>query len=144
MCWLVRFYPLAGRLRFITGSGVFYEATSSAKIEDLKDFALPNELQSLVPLVDYGVSDLHELPLVMVQFNQLSCGGISLGIGISNILADGASASHFTEEWARIAPDLKLWQEATFGDVGVRHGDTSQPTKLNIAVSFRDRRSLPK
>ncbi|KAD0670022.1 hypothetical protein E3N88_43897 [Mikania micrantha] len=82
---------------------VFYEATSSAKIEDLKDFALPNELQSLVPLVDYGVSDLHELPLVMVQFNQLSCGGISLGIGISNILADGASASHFTEEWARIA-----------------------------------------
>ncbi|KAL8208073.1 hypothetical protein R6Q57_007485 [Mikania cordata] len=56
-----------------------------------------------LPVVDYGVSDMHELPFVMGQLNQSRCCGISLGIGISNILADGASASHFTEEWARIA-----------------------------------------
>lgn len=112
---LIPFYPLAGRLHFMSGTGgrvaldcnssgaVFYEATSSAKIEDLKEFTFPNELHSLVPVVDYGVSELHDVPLVMVQLTELGCGGICLGVGISNIMADGASASHFTDEWARIA-----------------------------------------
>lgn len=112
---LVHFYPLAGRLHFIPESGgrvalecnssgvEFYEADSNAKIEDFKDFALPDELRSLVPVVDYGVSDLRELPLLMVQLTELSCGGISLGIGVSNIMVDGTCASHFMAEWARIA-----------------------------------------
>ncbi|XP_022041784.1 spermidine hydroxycinnamoyl transferase [Helianthus annuus] len=85
---LVHFYPLAGRLHFIA---------------DFRDFALPNELRSLVPVVSYDASDLHELPLLMVQLTELSCGGISLGIGVSNIMVDGTCASHFMDEWARMA-----------------------------------------
>nr|XP_043620288.1 spermidine hydroxycinnamoyl transferase-like [Erigeron canadensis] len=112
---LVHFYPLAGRLHTIVGSGgrvtldcnssgvLFFEANSDATIEQLKNFAQPAELRSLVPFVDYGVTDLHELPLLMVQLTELSCGGITLGIGLSNIMADGTCASHFMAEWARIA-----------------------------------------
>ncbi|PWA37760.1 transferase, Chloramphenicol acetyltransferase-like domain protein [Artemisia annua] len=111
---LVHFYPLAGRLHFIPGSGgrvalscnssgaIFYEARSSAKIEDFSDFSLPDERRSLVPEVDYAL-DLHELPLLMVQLTELGCGGISLGMGFSNIMVDGTCASHFIAEWARIA-----------------------------------------
>ncbi|KAM0015916.1 putative transferase [Helianthus debilis subsp. tardiflorus] len=60
-------------------------------------------LRPLVPVVDYGASDLHELPLLMVQLTELSCGGISLRIGVYNIMVDGTCASHFMDEWARMA-----------------------------------------
>ncbi|GKB65014.1 spermidine hydroxycinnamoyl transferase-like protein, partial [Tanacetum coccineum] len=85
-----------------SSGAVFYEARSSAKTEDFNDFSLPNERRSLVPVVDYAL-DLHELSLLVVQLTELSCGGISLGIGVSIILVDGTCASHFISEWARIA-----------------------------------------
>ncbi|KAL7257683.1 hypothetical protein ACSBR1_003908 [Camellia fascicularis] len=111
---LVCFYPLAGRLYWTTGnSGRFalncksmgarlYEAESDAKIEDFGDFFPTPKLRSLVSSVDYS-DPLHELPLLLVQLNKFSCGGISLGLATSHIMVDGTSFSHFMSTWAKIA-----------------------------------------
>ncbi|KAL8254005.1 hypothetical protein R6Q59_032226 [Mikania micrantha] len=136
---LVTFYPLAGRLHYVTGTGgrvalycnaagaVFYEATSTARLEDFKDFALPAEQRSLVPVVDYDASDLHELPLLMVQLTELSCGGICLGFAVSNMMVDGTCASHFMDEWARIARNEPL-ENKPFLDRSVLLGADPAPS----------------
>ncbi|CAL5374733.1 unnamed protein product [Camellia sinensis] len=41
--------------------------------------------------------------MLLVQVTKFSCGGFSLGLGMSHILADGECAAHFISEWARIA-----------------------------------------
>uniref|UniRef100_A0A5B7AUE2 Putative spermidine hydroxycinnamoyl transferase-like n=1 Tax=Davidia involucrata TaxID=16924 RepID=A0A5B7AUE2_DAVIN len=113
---LVHFYPLAGRLHW-SGSGgsrlalecnavgaLLYEAETDAKIDDFGDFRPTPELRALIPSVDYSsTSPIHELPLLLVQLTKLSCGGVSLGLALSHIIIDGASALHFIAEWARIA-----------------------------------------
>ncbi|CAL5328266.1 unnamed protein product [Camellia sinensis] len=109
---LTIFYPLAGRLQWIargrlqihcnsTGAE-FLEAESEAKIDDFGDFCPSSKTTALIPSVDYG-RPIHELPLLLVQVTKFSCGGFSLGLGISHALADGECAAHFISEWARIA-----------------------------------------
>uniref|UniRef100_A0A5B7AWD0 Putative spermidine hydroxycinnamoyl transferase-like n=1 Tax=Davidia involucrata TaxID=16924 RepID=A0A5B7AWD0_DAVIN len=113
---LVHFYPLAGRLHWSGNGGgrlelecnamgaQLYEAESVAKINDFGDFRPTPELRALIPSVDYSsTSPIHELPLLLVQLTKLSCGGVSLGLALSHIIIDGASALHFIAEWARIA-----------------------------------------
>ncbi|KAI8570288.1 hypothetical protein RHMOL_Rhmol01G0022800 [Rhododendron molle] len=109
---LTIFYPLAGRLQR-TGRGrlevncnsmgvLFLETESEAKISDFGDFTPTSETRALIPSVDYN-KPIDELPLLLVQVTKFSCGGISLGLGISHVLADGRCAAHFVSEWARIA-----------------------------------------
>ncbi|KAK8471076.1 hypothetical protein PHAVU_003G140550 [Phaseolus vulgaris] len=109
---LVPFYPLAGRLRWISNGrleldcnamGVqFVEAQSSSSLEDLGDFSPSSEHHYLFPKVDYTLP-IHELPLVLAQLTKFKCGGISISMTISHAVADGPSALHFTREWARLA-----------------------------------------
>ncbi|XP_059636696.1 spermidine hydroxycinnamoyl transferase-like [Cornus florida] len=110
---LVVFYPLAGRLHLIGGRGrlelhcnsmgaLLLEAESETKIEDYGDFAPTPQIRALIPSVDYNLP-IHELPLVLVQLTKFSCGGISIGLGISHVLVDGWSALHFVAEWSKIA-----------------------------------------
>ncbi|KAK7388120.1 hypothetical protein VNO78_22926 [Psophocarpus tetragonolobus] len=109
---LVPFYPLAGRLHWITNGrleldcnarGVhFIEAESSSTLEDLGDFSPTSEYNYLVPTVNYTLP-IHELPLVLLQLTQFKCGGVSISITISHAVADGPSALHFMCEWARLA-----------------------------------------
>ncbi|XP_059637687.1 hydroxycinnamoyl-CoA:piscidic acid hydroxycinnamoyltransferase-like [Cornus florida] len=110
---LVIFYPLAGRLHWIDSAGrlelhcnsmgaLLLEAESEAKIDDFGDFCPTPQIRALVPSVDYS-SPIHEQPLVLVQLTKFSCGGISIGLGISHVLIDGPSAFHFVTEWAKIA-----------------------------------------
>ncbi|TKY54546.1 Spermidine hydroxycinnamoyl transferase [Spatholobus suberectus] len=109
---LVPFYPLAGRLHWISNGrlelncnamGVqFVEAESSSSLEDLGDFSPSSEYHYLVPTVDYTLP-IHELPLVLVQLTRFKCGGISISVTTSHAVADGPSALHFLCEWARLA-----------------------------------------
>ncbi|KAL6331438.1 hypothetical protein AAG906_011377 [Vitis piasezkii] len=91
---LVIFYPLAGRLHWIV--------ESEAKIDDFGDFRPTQEIRALIPSVDYN-KPIYELPLLLVQVTKFSCGGMSLGLGISHTIADGLGALRFISEWAKIA-----------------------------------------
>ena len=109
---LVIFYPLAGRLHWIDGGRLELECNtlgalliaieSEAKIDDFGDFRRTQEIRALIPSLDYK-KPIHELPLLLVQVTKFSCGGMSLGLGISHTIADGLSALHFISEWAKIA-----------------------------------------
>ncbi|KAI8570290.1 hypothetical protein RHMOL_Rhmol01G0023000 [Rhododendron molle] len=109
---LTIFYPLAGRLQR-TGRGrlevncyskgaLFLETESEDKISDFGDFTPTSETRALIPSVDYN-KPIDELPLLLVQVTKFSCGGISLGLGMSHVLVDGRCAAHFVSEWTRIA-----------------------------------------
>ncbi|KAL2482806.1 Spermidine hydroxycinnamoyl transferase [Forsythia ovata] len=111
---LVLFYPLAGRLKWsaeggsrvelhCNGRGVpIHEAVSEATVEDFGDFTPTREIQALIPSVDY-TTPIDEIPLVIVQLTRFKCGGVSIGLGVSHVMADGPSALHFVDEWAKIA-----------------------------------------
>ncbi|KAL2481109.1 Spermidine hydroxycinnamoyl transferase [Abeliophyllum distichum] len=112
---LVIFYPVAGRFHEIGGArlelhcngegAILVEAESEWKIQDfaLDDF-LPNAaMRDLIPKMDYSATPIQEQPLLLAQLTKFSCGGISLGLGISHILVDGPSALHFVNEWSNIA-----------------------------------------
>nr|XP_043621726.1 spermidine hydroxycinnamoyl transferase-like [Erigeron canadensis] len=111
-CTLVHFYPLAGRLSFASrgrleincnAAGVqFMEAYADKMLMDLDTF-LPSPIyHQLIPSIDYQNAPLEEVPLVVLQVTRFSCGGFSLGLNISHVVADGQSALHFVSEWARI------------------------------------------
>ncbi|KAF7153262.1 hypothetical protein RHSIM_Rhsim01G0026000 [Rhododendron simsii] len=109
---LTIFYPLAGRLQRTrrgrlevncnSMGALFLEIESEAKISDFGDFTPTSETRALIPSVDYN-KPIDELPLLLVQVTKFSCGGISLGLGMSHVLVDGRCAAHFVSEWARIA-----------------------------------------
>ncbi|KAA8521014.1 hypothetical protein F0562_011698 [Nyssa sinensis] len=109
---LIHFYPLAGRVHWVGGGRVelqcnamgvlLNEAESKARIEDFGDFCPTPKLQELIPSIDYS-DPIDEMPLLVVQLTRFSCGGASLGLGVSHVVADGRSSLHFVAEWARIA-----------------------------------------
>ncbi|KZV19184.1 spermidine hydroxycinnamoyl transferase [Dorcoceras hygrometricum] len=111
---LVLFYPLAGRLNWAeeggsrvelhcNGKGVLiFEAESDAKVEDFGDFTPNAEIQALIPSIDY-TTPIDEIPMVIVQLTRFKCGGVSIGMGISHVMADGPSALHFINEWTKFA-----------------------------------------
>ncbi|KAL3533026.1 hypothetical protein ACH5RR_006547 [Cinchona calisaya] len=104
---LVTFLPLAGRLHWTNGGRVelhcnsmgalLLEAEPELKIDDFGDFC-PTQILNLIPSADYTTTRLQEVPLLLVQLTKLSCGGISLGLAISHIVADGQSALRFVSE----------------------------------------------
>lgn len=111
---LVLFYPLAGRLNWAeeggsrvelhcNGKGVLiFEAESDAKVEDFGDFTPNAEIQALIPSMDY-TTPIDQIPMVIVQLTRFKCGGVSIGMGISHVMADGPSALHFVNEWTKFA-----------------------------------------
>nr|URX65364.1 shikimate O-hydroxycinnamoyltransferase [Gymnema sylvestre] len=112
---LVTFYPLAGRLHWISGGGgrvelhckskgaSVLEAESHLKIDDLGDFLPSPVISSLLPSVDLINTPIEDVPLLLVQLTKFTCGGLTLGVMISHVLADGRSALHFLSEWAKVA-----------------------------------------
>ncbi|KAF3673002.1 Spermidine hydroxycinnamoyl transferase [Capsicum annuum] len=109
---LVHFYPLAGRLRWISGSRlelecdasgvVLTEAETAARLDDLSDFLLSPDHNGLFPRVDYTIP-IDELPLLFVQLTKFQCGGIALSFAVSHAVVDGQSALYFFSEWARLS-----------------------------------------
>ncbi|PON92586.1 Transferase [Trema orientale] len=115
---LVHFYPLAGRLRWISGSSAagggrleldcnsegveFIEAESESKLDDFGGVLTPvTKYRNLFPTIDYSLP-IHDIPVTLVQLTRFSCGGISLGLAIAHAVVDGQSAFHFVSEWASL------------------------------------------
>lgn len=107
---LVPFYMLAGRLVQkpegalcieCNAAGVkFVEAMSEVAWDDLRE----EDYEDLVPDLggDPGVPSL-ENPLMGVKVTALGCGSVCVGGSMWHPAADGLSAAHFYNEWARIA-----------------------------------------
>ncbi|KAI5680623.1 hypothetical protein M9H77_01850 [Catharanthus roseus] len=113
---LVPYYPFSGRLRE-TKNGkleVFFgpkqgallvEAHSNLALADLGDVTAPNPawkslIYSLSNEEQYKVVDM---PLVIAQVTQFSCGGFSLGLRICHCVCDGLGAMQFVKAWAATA-----------------------------------------
>ncbi|XP_043709158.1 spermidine hydroxycinnamoyl transferase-like [Telopea speciosissima] len=109
---LVQFYPLAGRLQWIEGGrleldcnsmGVqLFEAESDMEISDFGDFSPTPKMRELVPHIDYS-QPINQIPLLLLQLTQFSCGGSSVGVAISHTVVDGQSALQFINTWAKVA-----------------------------------------
>ncbi|KAF5207066.1 Spermidine hydroxycinnamoyl transferase, partial [Thalictrum thalictroides] len=111
-CALVHYFPLAGRLQWISGGRLelqcngmgaeVIEAESENNIGDYGDFRPTTEIRKLAPSVDYS-KDISDWPLLLVQLTKLKCGGICIGIAVSHIVVDGKGALGFISTWANIA-----------------------------------------
>ncbi|GMN28530.1 hypothetical protein TIFTF001_047898 [Ficus carica] len=110
---LVPFYPVAGRLRSVGGGrfeldcngkgAVFVAAELNPELVDFGDFTPSTKFdQFLIPPIDYSVP-IDEVPVLVAQFTKFECGGISLSIAMSHVVADGKSMANFVAEWARLA-----------------------------------------
>ncbi|KAK6136408.1 hypothetical protein DH2020_029829 [Rehmannia glutinosa] len=84
------------------GKGVqIIEAESDAAVEDFGEFTPTPAVQDLILIVDYTIP-IDEIPLISVQLTTFRCGGVSIGLGVCHVMADGPSALHFVDEWAKI------------------------------------------
>ncbi|KAJ0788532.1 putative transferase [Helianthus annuus] len=137
---LVHFFPLAGRLSFITrgrleldcnGAGVqFLEAYADANLVDL-DSLLPSPVyHQLIPSIDYQNTPLEEIPLLVLQVTRFVCGGFSLGLSISHAVADGQSALHFVSEWARVSRGELVETPPYLDRKVLRAGDPPRTVKM--------------
>ena len=70
-----------------------------------KDFLPSKKHRLLIPDVDckYKSVPLEEIPPLLVQLTRFACGGISLGVALSQAIADGMASLHFMSEWAGLA-----------------------------------------
>ncbi|CAN1171672.1 Spermidine hydroxycinnamoyl transferase [Linum perenne] len=111
---LVPFYPMAGRIEPVGEGGrfeldcnakgvVFIEAVAEmVSLEELGEIRCCNkDFDMLIPKVDYA-RPIHEWPLLVVQLTGFGCGSLSLCFYMSHVVADGLSAFHFLNEWARV------------------------------------------
>ncbi|KAJ8421212.1 hypothetical protein Cgig2_028025 [Carnegiea gigantea] len=119
---LVRFYPLAGRVKdnsFIdcNDEGVeFYEANVSCKLLEVIEKPNLGDLRRLLPFEP----TFHEKNVILgVQVNRFSCGGIAICVCISHKIADGTSSVQFTRAWANMARGTK------------NEGDDHNPVAVN-------------
>ncbi|GMH04616.1 hypothetical protein Nepgr_006456 [Nepenthes gracilis] len=113
---LVPYYPFSGRLReikngklevfFGAGQGaLIIEAHTPMVLADLGDLAVPNP--AWAPLI-YSFPDeesykVIDMPLVIAQVTNFSCGGFSLGLRLCHCLCDGLGAMQFLNAWAATA-----------------------------------------
>ncbi|KAL9226888.1 hypothetical protein vseg_002649 [Gypsophila vaccaria] len=114
---LVPFYPLAGRLRSLSGGRFELEcnamgaeligAECEMNMTDFGDFYSSTDkfIKDLLPKMDYYTrgESIHDLPVLVVQVTRFQCGGLCFGMSVSHLVVDGRSAFHFTMEWARLA-----------------------------------------
>ncbi|GAB2300389.1 hypothetical protein Dimus_034431 [Dionaea muscipula] len=113
---LVPYYPFSGRLRatkneklevfFGPGQGaIVVEAHTPMAIADLGDLAVPNT--AWLPLIYYFPDEspykVIDMPLMIAQVTQFSCGGFSLGLRLCHCLCDGLGAMQFLNAWASTA-----------------------------------------
>ncbi|PON64756.1 Transferase [Parasponia andersonii] len=107
---LAEFYPLAGRIQndayveVLEDDGVdFAEARANVKLLEILENPEMSMLQQLLPLDPYKLKTDREsegVPVLAVQVNVFTCGGIGIGICISHKVVDGTTLSTFLTAWA--------------------------------------------
>ncbi|KAI4357058.1 hypothetical protein L6164_001032 [Bauhinia variegata] len=117
---LVHYYPVAGRLRWIEGGrleldcnemGVtIWLAESPKSLDEYGNFEPNHTIAELIPKIDYS-KPIGEIPLFLVQLTRFSCGGLSIGVAFSHVMADGVSGIHFVNTWAKLARGETLKKE---------------------------------
>ncbi|KAL8191567.1 hypothetical protein R6Q57_028298 [Mikania cordata] len=147
---LVHFFPLAGRLALITGGRLelecnakgahFLDAYTDINLVDL-DTLLPSPIyHQLIPSIDYQNTPLEEIPLLVLQVTRFVCGGFSLGLSISHVVADGQSALHFVSEWARVCRGESLETPPYLDRKVLRAGD---PPRTSVLIEHKEFGSPP-
>ncbi|CAA0828584.1 HXXXD-type acyl-transferase family protein [Striga hermonthica] len=106
---LVRFYPLAGRMRGqasveCNDAGILYiEARAEGKnISDIVKSMDSRDLDRLVPFESNGCVSGAEEQLA-VQVTLFTCGGLSIGICLSHRIADICTLDSFIKCWVALA-----------------------------------------
>lgn len=102
---LTKFYPLAGRLDVdhlsinCTDEGVeFLEAEVNFPLSQILHGQIDyTKLSQFVPWPTPGSSTA---PLLVIQINKFSCGGVGVGMNMTHEVADGFSATTFIKAWA--------------------------------------------
>ncbi|XP_073526185.1 uncharacterized protein [Phyllobates terribilis] len=114
---LIPYYPVAGRLSRdfdgrrmeidCNGEGVlFMEAETTSTLDDFDDFAPTMEYKKLVPGVNCP-GDISSSPLLLLQVTYFKCGGVSLGVAMHHVFADGFSRIQFINTWAEMSRGLE-------------------------------------
>ncbi|KAJ8766034.1 hypothetical protein K2173_020550 [Erythroxylum novogranatense] len=132
---LAIYYPLSGRTsdnKFLHNfnEGVpFVEALVNCR---LTDFLKHHEIESLNHLIACQpcTKELITSPVVTVQLNMFTCGGIAVGVSVSHKIVDGQTLKAFINSWAAISRG--------------NPGDVVQPDLNETSLFFPPRDSFPR
>ncbi|KAL3535787.1 hypothetical protein ACH5RR_004248 [Cinchona calisaya] len=113
---LVPYYPFSGRLReakkgklevfFGPEQGaLFIEAQTEMTLDNLGDVSVPNPAWTtlIYKFPDEEQYKVIDMPLIIAQVTQFSCGGFSLGLRMCHCICDGLGAMQFLSGWAASA-----------------------------------------
>ncbi|XP_027173934.1 omega-hydroxypalmitate O-feruloyl transferase [Coffea eugenioides] len=132
---LVPYFPFSGRLREAKNGklevffgpqqgALFIEAQTDMSLADLGDVTVPNPAWTalIYKFPDEEQYKVIDMPLVIAQATQFSCGGFSLGLRMCHCLSDGVGAMQFLSAWAATAKAGSLvvnpkpcWDRENFG-----------------------------
>ncbi|XP_071904883.1 hydroxycinnamoyl-CoA:piscidic acid hydroxycinnamoyltransferase-like [Coffea arabica] len=150
---LVAFHPLAGRLYQKDGGRVelqcnsmgalLVEAQSELKIQDFGDFCPTPQIRALIPPIDNNNTPLHEIPLLLAQITKFACGGVSIGLAVSHVIADGHSGCHFVSEWAKIARGEKSDDQPFLDRTIFQKYEDDHPSSTAPILQYSDFFPLP-
>lgn len=112
------FYPLAGR---IMGSSVecndegavFIEARVDHLLSEFLKCPVPESLEPLIP-VEAKSREAVTWPVLLIQANFFSCGGLVITICISHKITDATSLAMFIRGWAESARGLGITSIPSF------------------------------
>ncbi|XP_077232272.1 stemmadenine O-acetyltransferase-like [Tasmannia lanceolata] len=102
---LVRFYPLAGRIKEddtidCNDEGVeFSVARVHGQLSDLLKQSEVEVLNQLIPCDTYRTRSSKDV-LLTIQSNIFDCGGMAIGVGILHKIADAATLGTFLNSWS--------------------------------------------
>lgn len=128
---LVPYYPLAGRVRALSGGStlevvcraqgaVFIEASSDQSISDFEN--APRYVTEWRDFLSIHVDDvLGGAPPLVVQLTWLADGGAAVGVGINHCLCDGIGSANFLNFFAELATRRRRLAELKPKPVWARH-----------------------
>ncbi|CAH8381668.1 unnamed protein product [Eruca vesicaria subsp. sativa] len=106
------FYPLAGRINgsFIQCNdegAVFIEAKVDHLLSEFLKCPVPGSLEPLIPL-EAKSREAVTWPVLLIQANFFSCGGLVITICVSHKITDATSLAMFIRGWAETAKGLGI------------------------------------
>ncbi|CAN8304156.1 unnamed protein product [Cochlearia groenlandica] len=109
---LTIFYPLAGRINttFVEcydEGAVFIEAKVDSLLSEFLKCPVPESLEKLIPL-EAKSGEAVTWPVLLIQANFFSCGGLVITICTSHKITDATSLAMFIRGWSESSRGLKI------------------------------------